>query len=294
MARPPNRRPGYSRRAQYGLFFGYVIAVSGAIIALMLLILSAVDPQGFGALKGAVGDAVMPVSSGGRAVVRGTGSVFGGIASYINAAGKVKGLEAQAQANRTRMIEARAIAYENLRLKRMLKLVEPTHAVVATARLVSSSATSPRRFAMLSAGAANGVHSGMPVRSPDGLVGRVVNVGAISARVALITDGGTVVPVRRSRDSLAAIATGTGDGAIDIRALGAETNPFHVGDILVTSGTGGVYPPDVPVAVVTRVSRDSALAMPLADPARLDYAIVEPVYLPPLEPPPPPAQAKKK
>ena len=54
MARSPNRRPGYSRRAQYGLFFGYVTAVSGAIIALLLLILSTIDPDGFGALKGAV------------------------------------------------------------------------------------------------------------------------------------------------------------------------------------------------------------------------------------------------
>lgn len=283
MARPSNRRPGYSRRAQYGLFFGYVAAVSGAIIALLLLVISAVDPAGFSALKGAVTDATMPVSAGGRAVVRTVSDFGSNVGAYIDAAGKVRTLEAQAKANETRLIQARAVAIENARLKRMLRIVEQGAQPVASARIVSSSASSIRRFAVISAGFTSGVRNGMPVRAADGLVGRVANTGAFTARVALITDGGTVVPVMRNRDGLPAIATGTGDGAIDIRTLGAESNPFRRGDVLVTSGTGGVYPPNVPVAIVTRVTRDSAVAVPVADPARLDYAIVERAYQPAID-----------
>ena len=295
MARSSTRRPGYSRRAQYGLFFGYVAAVSGAAVALLLLILSAVDPNGFGLLKGAVTDATLPITSAGRWVVNGASDAGAGIGSYIDAAGKVRRLEAEAKANQTRMIEARAIAFENTRLKRLLGITEKGAQPVAVARLVGSTGSSIRRYAILNAGYLNGVRSGMPVRGPGGLVGRIASAGAVSARVALITDGGTLVPVRRVPDGMPAIATGTGDGLIDIRALGAENTTFKRGDVFVTSGAGGVYPPNVPVAIISRVTRESFFALPIADASRLDVAIVEPAYQPQVEVqrttlPPPPSQ----
>ena len=72
-----------------------------------------------------------------------------------------------------------------------------------------------------------------------------------------------------------ALAAGRGDGSIEIRPLGAGGNPFNRGDIVLTSGTGGLYPPDVPVAVILRKEGDIAIAWPLADPSQLDYAVVE-------------------
>ncbi|GAO39001.1 rod shape-determining protein MreC [Sphingomonas changbaiensis NBRC 104936] len=283
MARPSNRRPGYSRRAQYGLFFGYVAAVSGAAIALLLLILSAVDPNGFGALKGAISDATLPITAGGRWVVQRSSDAGGSIGSYINAAGHVRQLQAEAKENQTKLIEARALAFENARLKRLLGITERGTRPVAVARLVGSTGSSIRRYAILNAGYLNGVRSGMPVRGPGGLVGRIASAGAISARVSLITDGGMIVPVRRVPDGTPAIATGTGDGLIDIRALGAENTTFRRGDVFVTSGAGGVYPPNVPVAIINRVTRESFFARPVSDPAALDFAIVEPVYQPQVE-----------
>ncbi|MFD1611715.1 rod shape-determining protein MreC [Sphingomonas tabacisoli] len=295
MARPSNRRPGYSRRAQYGLFFGYVAAVSGAVVALLLLILSTVDPNGFGALRGAVSDATLPVTSAGRWVVEGVMDTGGSVGSYINATGKVRTLEAQQKASATKLIEARALAFENMRLKRLLGISEQGLRPVAAGRLVGSTGSSIRRYAILNAGYLNGVRGGMPVRGPGGLIGRIASAGAASARVALITDGGTVVPVRRVPDGTPAIATGTGDGFIDIRALGAENATFKRGDVFVTSGAGGVYPPNVPVAIIAKATRETFLALPVADPARLDFAIVEPVYQPQVEEqrralPPPPGQ----
>lgn len=283
MARSSSGSPGYSRRAQYGLFFGYVAALSGAIVALLLLILSAVDPEGFGALKGAVTDATLPVSAAGRAAAGGVSSVGEGIGSFIGSAAKVRQLEREAAANRTRLIEAKSLAYENARLKRLLRISEQGAQPVATGRLVASTGTSIRRYAILNAGYVHGVRGGMPVRGSAGLVGRVANAGAVSARVALITDGGTIVPVRRVPDGMPAIATGTGDGYIDIRALGAENTTFKRGDVFVTSGAGGVYPPNIPVAIITRRTREAFLASPIADPARFDFARVEQVYQPRVE-----------
>mgnify|MGYP000181414479 CR=1 FL=1 len=45
-------------------------------------------------------------------------------------------------------------------------------------------------------------------------------------------------------------------------------------------GAGGVYPPNIPVAIITRVTRESFYALPVADPASLDFAMVQPVYEP--------------
>ena len=70
MAPPKTRRPGFSRRAQYGLFIGYVVAVAGVLFAVLLLIVAMIDPRGFNALRGAALDATLPVTSAGRSVVR--------------------------------------------------------------------------------------------------------------------------------------------------------------------------------------------------------------------------------
>ena len=280
MAPPSNRRPGFSRRAQYGLFLGYVIAVAGILFAVLLLVIARVDPQGFSTLRGAALDATAPVSSGGRSVVRlftGGGQSIG---DYFSAAAKNAELRRELAASRRRLVEARAIEFENRRLRRLLKLSETVSSPVTTARIVGSTLDSSRRLATLSAGSSDGVRPGQPVRAPEGLIGRILETGRWASRVLLITDGGSNVPVQLVRNGTPAIASGRGDGLIDLKTLEVGESPFKRGDIVVTSGIGGVYPPLVPVAVVVRANRDATVARPLADPARIDFAIVETIYQP--------------
>jgi len=108
--------------------------------------------------------------------------------------------------------------------------------------------------------------------------------------VLLLTDGGNTVPVRLARGGGPALAIGDGQGGLDLRALAAGASPFRRGDIVVTSGTGGVYAPGIPVAVVMTVAGDRAAGWPLADPARVDFALVL-RSAPPPPPPPQPAPA---
>ena len=86
MAPPSTRRPGFSRRAQYGVFLGYVVAIGGVIVSLLLVIAAIADPQGFSALRGLALDATSPVTSGGRSVVGAVGGGAGTIGNYFNAA----------------------------------------------------------------------------------------------------------------------------------------------------------------------------------------------------------------
>ena len=289
MAPPSSRRPGFSRRAQYGLFAGYVVAVVGMIVALLLALTARFDPEGHAAMQMAISDVTSPVSTAARGGVEVVASGFSGVAAYIDAGSKNRAMEAELRASRTELIANQAMKLEIHRLRRLARLVGRTPGAIVTARLVASTGASSRRYATLAAGSREGVAAGQPVRTSEGLVGRVVAAGMVSARVLLITDGGNVVPVRRVGDGMPALATGRGDGGLEVRALEAGTNPFKLGDIFVTSGAGGIYPPNVPVAIARVVNRELALARPLADPNRLDFAIVEPPAVTPLPDAPTPA-----
>jgi rod shape-determining protein MreC len=284
MAPPRHRRPGFSRRVQISLFVGYVIAVAGAVLGFGLVLLARFDPQTFSMLRGAAIDVSAPATAAGRTVVRSVESGGSAIGAYFRAGSQNEALRAELRQAHRKIIQAKATEAENRRLKKMLGLIEGHLRPIAVARLIGSDPTAHRRFATLAAGAMAGVRPGQPVRSADGLVGRVFETGQFASRVLLLTDAGSAVPVKITRGGAAALATGRGDGALDLKALVGSGTPFKKGDVAVTSGTGGVYAPNIPVAVVIRVDGEHALAWPLADPARLDFAIVEPVYLPPLPP----------
>lgn len=278
MAPPGKRRPGYDRKAQYGLFASYVIAVSGVIAALLLLVLSAADPAGFAVLRGAIAEITRPVSASLRTAVTTIGDLDEIVSAYIRAGTQNISLRRQIEATRTRLIEAEAIAQENARLKQLLDLVDRADDVVATGRLISSSASNSRRLARLDIGTRRGVQPGMPVRAPEGLVGRILWASPNASDVLLIVDEQNVVPVRRTRDNIPAITHGLGDGTIEIRALNADRNPFRPGDVFVTSGIGGIYRPNIPVAIAARTTRDRTIAIPLANPSRVELVAVERTY----------------
>ena len=273
-------RPGWSRRAQYGLFFSFLAVMVGIIVGLILLALSLVAPQQYERVRGAALDVTGPVAGALHEVTATVSGVFTGAGNYWDAASQNAELKRERNAMLQRMVEAKAILQENRQLKATLQLREHERATVAVGRIVGSSFNSPRRFAILSAGTSDGVRIGMPVRSPDGLVGRIIDSGTLASRVLLVSDRANIVPARLLRNGIPVIAQGRGDGTIDVRPLEVGRNPFKRGDIIVTSGTGGLYPPLVPIARVVKLDDDGAVALPLADPATTSFAIVETPFEP--------------
>jgi len=273
-------RPGWSRRAQYGLFFSFIAVIAGIVVGLILLTLSLVAPETFQRVRGAALDVTSPITGGLHAVGATVEGVFTGAGNYWDAASQNAELRRERQAMLRRMVEAKAIFQENRQLKATLELREHARSTVAVGRVVGSSFNSPRRFAILSAGSSDGVQIGMPVRSPDGLIGRIIDAGSLASRVLLVSDRANIVPARLLRNGIPVIAQGRGDGTIDVRPLEVGRNPFKRGDIIITSGTGGLYPPLVPIARVVKLDDDGAVALPLADPANTSFAIVEPAFEP--------------
>jgi rod shape-determining protein MreC len=280
MAPPGKRRPGFSRRAQYGVFIGYLIAGGGVIIAVVLLAIAIIDPKGFAALRGIALDITAPISSATRSVATFVGDVGEGIGDYFRAGSQNADLRARLEAAERELNRRKALEQENRRLNALLGLAQQTDDEVTVARIVGSSFEAPRRLATLSAGSSAGVAPGQAVRSPDGLIGRVLETGRWASRVMLVTDAQSYVPVRLARDGTPALAHGRGDGTIELTTLEVGQNPFRRGDLLVTSGVGGLYPPNIPVVVVTGYEGERAIGRPLADPARMDYAIVQRIYQP--------------
>ncbi|MBX7481336.1 rod shape-determining protein MreC [Qipengyuania qiaonensis] len=280
MAPTSSRRSGYSRRAQYNLFTGYVIAGVGALIGAILLALSFFQPQLFGGLRGAAQDGISPATQTASTVRTGSKGFWDTISGYYRAGSKNAALKREMEIARIRLAEADAVKQENVQLKGLLNLKDAETEPVAVARLVGSSASSTRRFAYLGAGSNDGVEIGMPVRSPRGVIGRILEVSSGSSRVLLLTDTESILPVRRSKDEVVAFAEGRGDGLIRIRLINLGINPLKPGDVFVTSGAGGYYPPGIAVAILTETTDDGGVARIISDPAATGYVSVEPIYEP--------------
>jgi rod shape-determining protein MreC len=285
MAPPRHRGRGFSRRIQYGLFFGYVAATAGIVAALALILIARFQPLAFEGIRGLALDMTAPFTAATRPIVRGGASLGSDVGGYFGAVSENRRLKAQLADARRRLTDARVIAAENKRLQQLLRVRGGASHPVISARVVGASITGNRRFATLTAGRADGVRAGQPVRAPDGLLGRIAETGLHASRIILLTDGGSAVPLRVVRTGAPVLAQGRGDGALDIRATVAGRPGLQRGDLLVTSGVGGVFPAGIPAAVVATVSGEIATGRPLANPARLDFATV----LQQVEAPPPPA-----
>ena len=278
MAPPTGRRSSSNRKAQLGLFAGYFLAGLGALIGALLLIISVFRPDAFSGLRSMAVDVTSPAGELGAAGRTGTRTVLESIAGYYRAGSRNAQLQREMQIARVRLAEAEAVATENRRLKAVLGLDSGETGPVAVARLIGSTASSARRIAYLSAGRRDGVRPGMPVTSPLGLVGRVLEAGTTSSRVLLLTDSESMVPVRRAIDDVVAFAEGRADGSLRLRLINLGINPIEVGDVFVTSGAGGLFRPGVAVAMATELTDDGAIAQLLSNPAATDVVVVEPIW----------------
>jgi rod shape-determining protein MreC len=130
-----------------------------------------------------------------------------------------------------------------------------------------------RQRVLVNKGTRAGVFRGQAAIDANGIYGQVTRVGPFSAEIILISDPEHAIPVQVNRTGARSIALGTGrSGLLSLPYLPQNTDVI-VGDLLVSSGLGGVYPPGYPVAKVTAVTRDTGqplLAVEAEPLARLD------------------------
>lgn len=162
------------------------------------------------------------------------------------------------------------LAGENAQLRELLKLTPAPSASYVTARVIANSGGAYVRTLMVNAGRDNGVARGQAAITGEGLIGRVSEVGRRAARVLLITDLNSRVPVFIEGSRQRAMLAGDNSERPSLRYV--EGGPaIRIGDRIVTSGQGGVFPPDLPVGTVAAFDGELARVEPYADLARVDY-----------------------
>lgn len=282
MAWPPRKRTSSaSRRERNIALLRGMVSVAAVLAGLILLVMSRADPARGEGLRTAAIDATAPVWGLVRKPLAAIGSVGDYIDDYFMAIDRNRALEAELRRYRVRDQHRLGLLRENRQLKEMLRVVEPRRDWYRVVPIAAASSGSYVRSAVVSGGRSAGLRVGQPVRSARGLVGRVVEVGSNAARVLLLTDASSRVPVRVVRTGRPAIIAGVNAPHLEVRYVAPADGRLKVGDRLVTSGDGGIFPPDVPVAIVTNVVGDLQLARPIAHPEGLGYVIVERPYLPP-------------
>ncbi len=283
MAWPPRRSSGRSSRRQRNIaLLGRAATIAAVGIAAMLLVLSRASPDRYSALRSGAADLVAPLWTAALVPLGEVQAAAGSVADYFKAVEKVRLLEGREriyQLERERHMQA---LHENRELKKLLKVTEPTRERIGVFAISGSSTGAYVRYALISGGARQGIATGQPVHAAAGLIGRTVDVGDRATRIMLLTDVSSRIPVRVVRTGLPALLIGKNLPLLDVDLSGPSNAEVRVGDKLVTSGDGGLFPPGLPVATVVRVSGDMPEARPAASPDGLDYVIVERPYMPPM------------
>ena len=156
------------------------------------------------------------------------------------------------------LLQFQALQSENAHLRQLLD-AKKRHAQKAIFAEILYAGRDPfSRKIIIDKGSLQGVKPGQVVADQIGVVGQVTRVYPVVSEVTLITDKDQAVPVQNVRNGLRAVVFGNGqDGTLDVPFMPVNAD-LQNGDQLVTSGIDGIYPPGLPVAVVSKIERNAA------------------------------------
>lgn len=166
--------------------------------------------------------------------------------------------------------EAQRLSDENRSLRGLLNLAPEPERRLVTARVVGDQGGTYVRSVLVAAGAREGLEKNQAALTGAGLAGRVAEVGWRAARVLLITDINSRIPVLvgQARDRAVLAGDNTEHPELLYLAPGTSISP---GDRVVTSGHGGIFPPGLPVGIVVAVSEHGVRVRPFADWAHMEF-----------------------
>ena len=152
----------------------------------------------------------------------------------------------------------RALEAENEQLRKLVN-AEPIPGRRRTVAEILYETRDPfTRKVVISQGTLNGVRAGQAVVDHIGVIGQVTRAFPLVSEVSLATDKSQSVPVQNLRSGVRSVTFGLGhDGSLELRFMPVNADVRN-GDVFVTSGIDGIYPPGLPVAVVTNIERNAS------------------------------------
>lgn len=213
-------------------------------------------------LRAAVQTAVRPAEIAGAWVTSPLRSFGGWVSAFGASRSEVAELREQNAALRKRNAELEEARQENDRLRALVGLVEAQKLESLGARVIGRPTNSWEGVITIDRGSADGVTASMPVIGADGLLGQTVSVTAHSAKVRLITDQESAVAAMLQNSRAEGVARGSIDRQITLDFLSKDAT-VTVGDVVITSGMGGVYPKGLIIGDVSEVEASSGALYPL-------------------------------
>ena len=182
----------------------------------------------------------------------------------------VKVLETQVRELQEELIVTQGLMIQNRRLREQTNFVAFPDTKIITGRVVTHSGGPFLKSMLINIGEDNGARLGQAVVSEYGLVGVIVEVASRFARVLQITDINSQIPVVTENTRDPAIIKGDNSRFLKLKFM-PNDSLLAVGDRIVTSGHGGLLPPDIPIGHIAEIDGTSVLVSSLVDWDRLDY-----------------------
>lgn len=230
-------------------------------------------------LRQAILMALSPAITVGALLVHGVGDVWSAYVDLRHVRQENLRLQGEVAGLKRRVEQLTEPALATQRLERLLELRDSATASLLPARVIGKDATNWFRTVLVNRGSLDGVRRNQPVVTPDGLVGRVVEVTPTASRVQLLTDPVSAAGALVQRTRVTGVVFGTLGTGARVRYLPLMAD-VAVGDEVVTSGMGGVFPKGIPVGRIIAVQRRSgalfqeATLQPAVELARLEEALI--------------------
>jgi rod shape-determining protein MreC len=206
-------------------------------------------------------------------------SVGGWLSGLGTSRSDYEALKAQNLALKEQLATLEEAKLENARIQALVDFAKTQDLKSIGGRVIGRSTDSRERSILIDRGSGSGVKNGDPVIAAGGLVGQVIEVTPWNARVRLITDAESGVSVLVQRTRAAGIVRGSIQGPLGLEFVEKSAAPVR-GDVLLTSGLGGVYPKDIVVGEVTDVSSQQTDLFPTITVAsRVDIDHIEEVLV---------------
>jgi rod shape-determining protein MreC len=167
-------------------------------------------------------------------------------------------LQQQHQNDAAQLLQLQALKLENEQLRKLDGLPIRSEFTTQLAEVIYAERDVFSRKVLVSKGANAGVQLGQVVMDDNGIVGQITRVYPLLSEVTLITEKDHAVPVQVLRNGLRAIVFGAGDTSQMTLSYMPNSADIQNGDVLVTSGIDGTYPPGIPVARIIMVEHDAA------------------------------------
>ncbi len=205
--------------------------------------------------------ALAPVGRAGQAATSPVRAVGSWVSDLTVSRADLETLRDQNAQLRQRLAELEEARLENERLRELVGFVQARELDALGARVIGRPSTSWEAVIVIDRGRADGVEAGMPVLAASGLIGQVIEAAENSARVRLITDQRSGVAAILQSTRAEGVVRGSIDGALSLDFVSRETT-VTVGDVVLTSGMGGVYPRGLLVGEVADVQVEDADLFP--------------------------------